>query len=81
MRTTLTLDDDVVVMLKEAQGNDTFRHTANAALRIGLSKRLNPVVANHASVQTRSVSLGRCTLPDVDDVAGVLAYAEGDDFA
>jgi hypothetical protein len=34
-----------------------------------------------APYQTRTVSLGRCLVGDLDDIAEVLAVAEGENFA
>jgi hypothetical protein len=81
MRTTLTLDDDVHRELETACRRDkrTFRAVVNEALRAGLlaleQKPGRPVEA----YRTEPVSLGRPRLPDLDNIAEVLALAEGDD--
>jgi len=80
MRTTLTLDEDVAVeleRLRRTQGK-RFKAIVNEALRRGLrgEKPARPGKA----YRTRAVSLGKPRLPNVDDVAEALAFAEGDDF-
>ncbi len=81
MRTTLTLDDDVAAQLesvRRARGS-TLKAVVNDALREGLTRLANPPRQGRQSF-TRPVSLGSPTLPDVDDVAEVLARVEGDAF-
>ncbi len=81
MRTTLTLDDDVAVKLDEARERRaaTLEEVVNEALRIGLREMDRPS-RDGEPYQTPSVSLGGCRLPDLDDVAGALALAEGEGF-
>ncbi len=81
MRTTLTLDDDVAAMVARYQKRTGARATriVNDALRRGLSA-LEAPDAPTLQYRTQAVSLGRCLLPGLDDVADALASAEGDDF-
>ena len=79
MRTTITIDDDVAVELARirSQRGESFKRVVNDTLRAGLV---------HAAAsgrprrpyRTRPVSLGRCRLDSIDDVARVLAIAEGE---
>lgn len=79
MRTTITIDDDVAVELARvrSQRGESFKRVVNDTLRAGLA---------HAAAAgrprrpycTRPVSLGRCKLDSIDDVARVLAIAEGE---
>jgi len=81
MRTTLTLDDDVAVLIEKvrARREATFKEVVNEALRLGL-KALEAPDSKPEPYRTRPKSLGRCRLPNVDDVASVLAIAEGEGF-
>lgn len=79
MRTTLTLDDDVAALLNRIHGarGGTVKDVVNEALRLGLARLESPRRPS-ARTYTRTVSLGRPTLPDVDDVAEALALLEDD---
>jgi hypothetical protein len=80
MRTTLTLDDDVAVMLQRVQEarRTTLKAVVNEALRQGLRQLETP--APRQAYRTPSVSLGRCLLGSLDDVSEALALAEGESF-
>lgn len=82
MRTTLTLDDDVAIKIEEARErrNATLKEVVNEALRVGLRELERPEGRDEEPYRTPCVSLGGCRLPDVDDVAGALALAEGQGF-
>lgn len=79
MRTTLTLDDDVAALLKRvlARRKDGLKAVVNEALRQGL-RQLGAPVERKPAYRTPSVDTGRCLLPNVDDIAEVLAITEGD---
>lgn len=81
MRTTLTLDDDVARLLERTRRarRIPLKQLVNEALREGLA-RLDAPRAARKRLRTKSVSLGRCLLDNVDDVADVLASAEGERF-
>ena len=81
MRTTLTLDPDVAALLKRAQArrNEPLRKIVNDALREGLV-RLNPSGRPGAPYRTPTVSLGRCLVGNLDDIAEALAVSEGETF-
>jgi hypothetical protein len=81
MRTTLSLDDDVAALLERLQKEKkaSLKQVVNEALRQGLQKMRAPVRPSKP-YRTPSVSLGRCLQASVDDVAEVLAVAEGEDF-
>lgn len=80
MRTTLTLDDDVAILLKRLsqERQVSFRTLVNEALREGLRQLKAP--APTPAFRTEPVSLGRCLVGKLDDIAEVLALAEGDAF-
>lgn len=81
MRTTLTLDPDVAAQLERLRirGQRPLKELVNQALRAGLA-RLDEEEARPRGPYTRSVSLGRPRVPDVDDVTEALAIVEGDDY-
>jgi hypothetical protein len=81
MRTTLSLDDDVAALLRRVlkARKASLKHVVNEALREGL-RRMSEPPARTRPYRTTAVSLGRCLVDNVDDVAEVLAHAEGDAF-
>ena len=81
MRTTITLEDDVAAALKRLRkGRDLkFKALVNLVLREGIKSMMGPV-KKRKSFQTRSVNLGSCRTANVDNVAEVLAIAEGESF-
>lgn len=81
MRTTLTLDDDVAALLARAQKarKAPLKIVVNEGLRQGLKQMLAPP-PQRRRFETGSVELGRCLVGSLDDVAEVLAVAEGENF-
>ncbi|HEX5497509.1 MAG TPA: type II toxin-antitoxin system VapB family antitoxin [Mycobacteriales bacterium] len=81
MRTTLSLDDDVVAQLAQqrARGGRSFKELVNEALRAGLAS-MQSGERRSSGPFTHPTSLGRPRLPDVDDVSDVLAIVEGDRY-
>ena len=81
MRTTLSLDDDVAALLQRVlkARKASLKQVVNQALREGLRRMTEPP-RRRQPYRTTAVSLGRCLLDNVDDVAEVLAHAEGDAF-
>ena len=81
MRTTLSLDDDVAVLLekvRKAKGL-SFKQAVNEALRAGLSQLTAPGLRAR-KFRTGTVDLGRCLIGSLDDVSEALATAEGEAF-
>lgn len=74
MRMTLTLDNDVAAELKRLRREEGKRFNAivNDALRRGL-RQSKPF-------RTRSVSLGKPKLANLDNITEALAFAEREDF-
>jgi hypothetical protein len=78
MRTTLTLDDDVGAALERLcdKQKRPFRTVVNDTLRAGIAvvtqKRSRPA----RLFRTKPVTLGKPRLPNVDDVAEVLAFLD-----
>ena len=81
MRTTLTLDDDVARLLERARKRRgvTLKELVNEVLREGLARLEAPRTPRKRHA-TKAVSLGRCLLDNVDDVAEALAAADGERF-
>jgi hypothetical protein len=81
MRTTITLDEDVVKLLEQARKvrKAKVKEVVNEALRHGLLSMAVPAVRRRR-FETKSVDLGECILGNIDDVAEALAVAEGEDF-
>ncbi len=81
MRTTLTLDDDVAKLLNSVRDSRkaSLKAVVNEALRQGLRQITDPP-RRPKMYRTRPVSLGRCLVGSIDDVAEVLALTEGETF-
>lgn len=78
MRTTLSLDDDVAARIEQLRQalDKPLKELVNEALRRGLAGIHE--LPRPAPYRTQPVDLGRCRLPNVDDVASALAAAEGE---
>jgi len=81
MRTTLTLDDDVAAALERLRkrGDARYREIVNDALRRGLQQILHAREPS-ARYETPSYDAGACLVGSLDNIAEVLAIAEGEDF-
>lgn len=81
MRTTLTLDSDVSALLERLRKDKkvNFKILVNEALRRGLQEMIKPS-RRGKPYHTKSVSLGRCLIGNLDDISETLAVAEGEDF-
>ena len=82
MRTTLTLEKDVAAALERLRKRrrTSLKRLVNEALREGLGRMRAAPLAPRALVRTQPLSLGRCRAGNIDNVAEVLALAEGDAF-
>ena len=81
MRTTLTIDDDVAAELEQLRRrrDASLKDLVNDALRRGLREMTAPA-KKQKPFRTRSMDLGRCLIGSLDNIAEVLAIAEGEDF-
>jgi predicted transcriptional regulator len=81
MRTTLTLDDDVAARIERLRKtrDQSLKYLVNEALREGLEHLTRPA-RKRTPFRTKTVDLGQCLLGNVDNVAEVLAIAEGESF-
>lgn len=82
MRTTLTLDDDVAAALERYRKASRLglKEAVNEAMRRGLARIAREQAAPQERYRTPAVALGRCLVSSIDDVAEVLAVAEGETF-
>jgi len=82
MRTTLTLDDDVAAQLEALRRKQhaTLKHVVNQALRIGLRELRGVGKATRKRYRMEPFGPGEPKLANYDNIAEVLAFAEGDDF-
>ena len=80
MRTTLTLEDDVAVQLEVLKRRDrrSLKTLVNEALRRGLHEMAEPPKVSQP-FRTRTFDAVPL-LPSFDNIAEVLAIAEGEDF-
>ena len=82
MRTTLSLDKDVAAALERVRRarKASMKAVVNEALRLGLGRMAAPPAAPRKPFRTRTLSLGRCLVGNIDNMAEVLAVAEGERF-
>lgn len=81
MRTTLTLDDDVAALIERLrrERRQPLKEIVNDALRRGLREAIARP-RTREPFRTYAVDLGGVRVGNIDDVAGVLAAAEGEDY-
>lgn len=83
MRTTLTLEDDVARQIDELRRRrgEGLKETVNRVLRAGIAAlTAEPGKAAVAPFRTEPADCGEPRLASLDDIAEVLAFAEGEDF-
>ena len=80
MRTTLTLDDDVAVLLKRLvkRRGTSLKETVNEALRNGLEALAAPQPPAAAAYRVAPWNLGGSLVGSLDNVEEVLSRAEGE---
>jgi Arc/MetJ family transcription regulator len=77
MRTTLTLDDDVVARLKQLKGFSSFQEAVNEALRAGLNSLEASSAVHQRPYRVQAVDLG-LKIQNVDNIAEILDLIEKD---
>ncbi len=82
MRTTLTLDKDVAAALERLRrrGDTSYRDIVNDALRRGLQQIQLAAREPAAHYRTPVSDAGACLVGSLDNIAEVLAVAEGEGF-
>jgi hypothetical protein len=81
MRTTITLEPDVAVLLRRAMRarRESLKRVINEALRAGLAPPTPKAREASPAYQTRVHDTGACLIDSLDCVAEALAVAEGED--
>ena len=81
MRTTLTLDDDVAVVLERMRKSRdvSLKELVNEGLRRGL-KDMSSRPKRRERLRTRSVALGQLRIASLDNIGEALALAEGEAY-
>jgi hypothetical protein len=81
MRTSLTIDDDAAVLLEQVQRQRkaSLKEVVNTVLRQGLAG-MQGKPKPRAPFRTQHPDLGQCYVPNSDNIAKVLAIAEGEDY-
>lgn len=81
MRTTLSLDDDVALMIKQLQKKEEkpFKQIVNELLRIGLAQKKAPVKEKQ-QYSTPELKPGPSRYADLDNIGEILAVAETEDY-
>ena len=80
MRTTLTIEPDVAVLLERLQraSGSSLKEAANEAMRLGAETLLKPK-PKEWKTYTHPIHTGR-PLISLDDVSEALAFGEGEDY-
>ncbi|MGI8944973.1 MAG: CopG family transcriptional regulator [Thermoleophilaceae bacterium] len=80
MRTTIVFDPDVAAELlrRRGDGGGTLREEVNRLVRLGLAHERERAAAPPGRFSTPTFDSGR-PLISVDDVAGAIEHAEGED--
>jgi hypothetical protein len=81
MKITVTLEEDVAAALKALQEKQTGsrKKLINEALRRGLQD-MNARLERRKKYSTQPIDMGRALIGNIDDIADVLAIAEGEAF-
>jgi hypothetical protein len=81
MKTTLTIDNDVLAALDQFRRcrNGTLEEIVNEALRRGL-REMEAQSKPRKPFRTMSVDCGAPLIANIDNVAEVLAIIEGEDY-
>lgn len=81
MRTTLTIDEDVALLLERARKDSGlgFKQLVNKALRLGLQHLEQDRPPKKRRAFTKPSQAGACRVP-LTSVSEALALAEGDDY-
>lgn len=80
MRTTVTLEDDLYVLLerRRAERDESFKATLNEVVRAGLRADVVDAESRGARFEVRPLDVGGRRLDNLDDLDEVLSYAEGE---
>ena len=81
MRTTITLEPDVAVLVRRAMRSRkaSLKQVVNESLRAGLAPPAEKAREVSPTYRTRVHDTGPCLVGSLDCVAEALAFAEGED--
>ncbi len=81
MRTTLTLEDDVAIAVERRRRelNHSLKHEVNELIRAGLA-HMDEQRPERPRFRVEPLDIGRPLVENFDDVAAVLAMAEGEGY-
>jgi hypothetical protein len=81
MRTTLTIDDDIAIQLERLRHSRSMslKELINEALRRGLNE-MKEKPKPRKPFRTRTVDVGAVLIDNIDNIAEVLAHAEGEAY-
>lgn len=82
MRTTLTIDDDVAVVLERLRKSTdaSLKDIINDALRRGIREMEKSDKKPRKPFRTRSANLGGSKIGSLDNIGEVLAIIEGENY-
>ena len=77
----MTIDNDIAAILERRRRAEdkSLKELVNEALRRGLKELASPAKAREP-FRTRTVSVGRILIGNLDDISEVLAVAEREDY-
>jgi hypothetical protein len=80
VRTTLTLDPDVAAQLERVRKRRQLglKEAVNEAMRRGLAAMEEGARAPAAPFEFKTLRLGKCLVPSLDDVSAVLGELDDD---
>lgn len=81
MRTTLTLEDDVVAALerRRREFDHSLKQEVNELIRAGLI-HVEQEQPKTPRFKVEPLDIGECLIDNVDDISAVLAIGEGEDY-
>lgn len=81
MRTTLTLEDDVAVAVerRRREFNHSLKQEVNELIRAGLA-HMEEQHAERPRFRVEPLDIGKPLVDNFDNIAAVLAVAEGEDY-
>lgn len=79
MRTTLTLEPDVVIELerRRRERGTSLKHEVNELIRAGLVKQVEASREPEKRFRTRPLNVGRPLIDNFDDIQAILDQYEG----
>ena len=83
MKTTLKLADDVAEELERLrrERGESLEKTVNYLLGVGLAALREKAALDRHAYRVKPVSLGEPSIRDIDNIAEVLAVAEGEAYS